>query len=232
MDEATLVQIALFYGVLLTSLVVHEASHALFAYWGGDNTAYLGGQVSLNPVPHIRREPFGTVILPLGMLILSGGAWCMGYAHAPIDARWAERNPKKAALVSAAGPLSNMLLVAIAFFTIKGMIWGGLADPFPVSGSDGAYAQPIDSDDRATFAILRIASVFLVLNIVLAVLNLIPFPPLDGAGIVEGLKPNPMRRFYNSIRTQPILLLVGMIVLFKTLPSLFWPVVDVVVGWI
>ena len=74
---------ALFYGVLLISLVVHEAAHAVTALWGGDRTAYLGGQVTLNPIPHIRREPFGTVLLPIGLLFISNGTWCMGSPTPP-----------------------------------------------------------------------------------------------------------------------------------------------------
>jgi Zn-dependent protease len=71
--DPVVTQSVLLYVVLLVSLVVHEASHALVALLGGDRTAYLGGQVTLNPVPHIQREPVGTVLLPILVLAASGG---------------------------------------------------------------------------------------------------------------------------------------------------------------
>ena len=85
-----------------------RAKRVIFvAMRGGDRTAYLGGQVTLNPLPHIQREPFGMVILPLLMLFMSKGTMCMGYASTPIDPIWAYHHPRKAAVMSSAGPLSN-----------------------------------------------------------------------------------------------------------------------------
>ncbi len=98
------------YIPFVISLTFHEAAHALAARLGGDNTAYLGGQVTLNPVPHMRREPFGTIVLPLLLLISTGGRQVMGWASAPIDPLWAMRHPRRAAVVSFAGPLANLLL--------------------------------------------------------------------------------------------------------------------------
>ena len=132
-------RILLFYVILLVSLVVHEAAHALFAYLGGDRTAYVGGQVTLNPAPHIRREPLGTVILPLAMLIMSKGTMCMGFAHAPFDPVWAYRHPKRAALMAAAGPISNLLLAALAFSALQVLIMTGAAET--IDGSYGAGAR-------------------------------------------------------------------------------------------
>lgn len=102
------------YTVLVVSLVFHEAAHAWLAYLGGDNTAYHGGQVTLNPIPHMQRSPFGTVLLPLGMLIMSGGTMCAGFASAPYDPIWAARHPRRAALMALGGPAANALLALIA----------------------------------------------------------------------------------------------------------------------
>ena len=77
----------IWYVALLFSLTLHEASHAWAAMKGGDRTAYHGGQVSLDPMPHIRREPFGTVVVPLLSFALSG--WMIGWASTPYDPRWA-----------------------------------------------------------------------------------------------------------------------------------------------
>lgn len=171
---------------LIISLTVHEAAHAWFALLGGDPTAYHGGQVTLNPIPHMQREPFGMVLLPLAMLLLTGGRSCFGYAHAPIDPYWAARHPKKAALMSAAGPLANLLLVAIA--------WGVMF----VIGRPESVSQE---------KIYLIARGFYFLNLILAIFNLIPFPPLDGAGIVRGLAPATGRTF-DKILSVPFLPLV------------------------
>jgi len=198
--------VILLFVTLIISLTVHEAAHALFALLGGDRTAYHAGQVTLNPLPHMRREPFGMVALPLLSLFLSHGSMCFGFAHAPIDARWAYHNPKKAALMSAAGPLSNLLLAAIAF----AILW--------------LIGRP---ESGTTEAIRRIASVFLLLNLLLAIFNVIPLPPLDGAGIVTGLAPG-LRGLYDTIQRLPYSGIVTMVLLIYVLPYLFWPVFDAV----
>ena len=98
----------------------------------------------------MQREPFGMVALPILMLVVSGGKWCFGYAHAPIDPVWAYRHPKKAALMSAAGPLANLLLATIMFIVLY------------------SIARP---DGDTMIAIRKIAGVFLFLNLVLFVFN-------------------------------------------------------------
>jgi Zn-dependent protease len=85
----------------LFSTTVHEAMHALVAWKGGDPTAYHGGQVSLSPIPHIKREPIGMLVVPLITTFTMG--WTMGWASAPYDPVWAERHPRRAALMAAAG---------------------------------------------------------------------------------------------------------------------------------
>lgn len=218
----------LFYVTLLISLVVHEAAHALFALWGGDRTAYAGGQVTLNPMPHIQREPFGTVVLPILMLAISGGQWCFGYATTPIDPHWAHRHPRRAALMSAAGPLANLLLAALAFGVLHLLIATGLADPF---SGNGSLVSPVD-DSATVFAVARIATVFLLLNLILAIFNLLPWPPLDGAGVLEGLAPRRLQPFFGFIRSQPMLVILGMVAIWQILPALYGPVMQLVMDWI
>src|SRR5262245_24685656 len=105
MTEATIL-----FVVLIVSLTVHEAAHALVAMLSGDLTAYRGGQVTLNPLPHMQREPYGMVVLPLLSIFLSNGTSTIGFASAPVDAVWAYHHPRRSALVAAAGPLANVLL--------------------------------------------------------------------------------------------------------------------------
>ena len=101
-----------YFVVFLFSTTLHEAAHAWAALRGGDLTAYHGGQVSLDPRPHIKREPFGMVVLPLVSALATG--WPMGYASAPYDPDWARRYPRRAALMALAGPGANLLLVILA----------------------------------------------------------------------------------------------------------------------
>src|SRR5436190_7365182 len=96
------------YVVFLYSTVCHEAAHAWVAHKLGDSTAYHGGQVSLDPIPHIRREPLGMVVVPLLGLFINGSL--LGWASAPLDPLWAAKHPRRSALVALAGPASNFLL--------------------------------------------------------------------------------------------------------------------------
>jgi Zn-dependent protease len=199
----------LWFVTLIISLTVHEAAHALFAKLGGDPTAYRLGQVTLNPLPHMQREPFGMVVFPLVSLLLSGGQSCIGFASTPIDPIWAYHHPRKAALMSAAGPLANLLLAAIAFTVLA---LGNASSDTGVS-------------------IARIALVFLALNLLLFVFNLIPLPPLDGAGVVEGLAPG-TRGAFEYMRRQPFVPLITLLVAIKIVPLVFDPLFRTVLGWL
>jgi len=112
--------------VFIFSTTLHEAGHAFAAYKLGDPTAYEGGQVSLNPIPHIRREPVGMVLVPLISFALNG--WMMGWASAPYNPDWAHRYPKRAALMAAAGPAANLLLVLVSGLAIRAGIAAGVFD--------------------------------------------------------------------------------------------------------
>ena len=224
-------QIVLLYVVLIVSLVVHEASHATVALLGGDRTAYEGGQVTLNPIPHIRREPFGTVILPLLVLFMSKGTMILGYAHAPFDPRWAYRHPKRAALMSIAGPASNFLICALAFVGLKALVAAGMADPYGRSHEAMMFVTPI-GDSGLLYAAIKILSAFLFLNLLLGIFNLFPWPPLDGSGVVAGFGPRAAASFYDYVRTQPLLMLIGIVAVWQMLPAVFGPAFDAVYNWI
>src|SRR5215213_6014699 len=113
----------IWFVAFLFSTTVHEAMHALVAWKGGDPTAYHGGQVSLSPIPHIRREPIGMLVVPLITAMTQG--WAMGWASAPYDPYWASRHPRRAALMAAAGPAGNLAIALVAFTILKaGLISG------------------------------------------------------------------------------------------------------------
>ena len=222
----------LLYGVFVISTVFHEAAHAVVAYLGGDRTAYLGGQVSLNPVPHIRREPFGMVLLPLASLMLSRGTGFIGFASTPLDQLWAARHPKRAALMAAAGPITNLLIAALAFALLKILIETGHARP----GSRALdMAVPTDGvDNNAMFALCRMASAFVYMNLFLALLNLLPMPPLDGGAVLEGLLPREAANALALVRSQPILaiLLLYFLWTYVISPHVFRPLLITVMGWL
>jgi Zn-dependent protease len=203
-------EMVLSFVTLIVSLTVHEAAHAWLAKLGGDPTAYEAGQVTLNPLPHMRREPFGMVGLPLITLMISRGAWCFGYAHAPYDPYWAARHPRRAALMSFAGPSANVALAAVAF----AVLW---------------YIDVPSGDTEA--AVRTIATKFLLLNLFLALFNLIPLPPLDGAGVVRGLVPA-TGRFYDAILAIPYAPLVVIVLLSNYIGELFLPVYFTVDRWL
>ena len=161
MDADFLLLGVTWYVVFLLSTTCHEAAHALAAKIGGDLTAFHGGQVSLDPVPHIRREPFGMVVFPL--ISYAVGGWMMGWASAPYDPLWARRYPKRAALMSLAGPAANFSLVLIA-----AILW-----------NLGA-AMGLFSNEQQSGGVVEFLWVLFRLNILLGVFNLIPIPPLDG----------------------------------------------------
>lgn len=201
----------LVFGALIVSLTVHEAMHAWVAMRGGDLTAYRTGQVTLNPLPHIQREPFGMLVLPLVSLLATNGTSCLGFANAPFDPYWAARHPRRAALMSAAGPLGNVLLAAVAF----GVLW--------LTGLPWSYetAAPLQ----------RMAFVFLFLNVLLALFNLVPLPPLDGAGIVRGLVPA-SGRLFDALQSIPYFALVVFLLASRYLGMVVDPVIQTLLGWL
>jgi Zn-dependent protease len=167
------------YVVFLLSTTCHEAAHSLVAKMGGDTTALEGGQVSLNPLPHIKREPFGMVIIPL--IGIATGTGLIGWASAPYNAAWAQEHPKKAARMSLAGPAANFAIAIIAGILMRiGLAMGSFV-PVPASFSQiVAPAQPGGIGE----GIATVLSIFFSLNILLGFFNLIPFPPLDGFGVL------------------------------------------------
>lgn len=175
----TLVLGLTWYIAFLLSTTCHEAAHALAAKHGGDLTAFHGGQVSLDPIPHIRREPFGMVVFPILTYVFGG--WMMGWASAPYDPLWAQQHPRRAAWMSLAGPGANFMLMILAALAIHMGIGAGFFT-HPDSANFAhvtVAAMPGAAEGVATFL-----SVLFSLNLLLGVFNLLPVPPLDGFGAI------------------------------------------------
>ena len=172
----------------LIAITFHEASHGYVAHLLGDDTAWLQGRVSFNPFVHI--DPFGTVLLP-GMLLLLHAPFLFGYAKpVPVNFRALRRPRLDTILVAAAGPGMNLLLAAIAAlgFHIVGYV--------PAPGGQWLIAN------------LKNA---LLLNVILAIFNLLPIPPLDGGRILLGVLPGALARPLSRAEPYGLLILIGVL---------------------
>ena len=184
------VEVFIIFLVLLFSLTVHEAAHALTADRLGDPTARLLGRVSLNPAVHI--DPIGTIVFPLIAIITSLPV--LGWAKpVPVNVtRLRGHWKRKYMLIAAAGPASNLVLAVIASI---------LLHVIPVSGRLAEAALgPLG-------AVLREA---VYLNVLLAVFNMVPVPPLDGGNVLAGLLRGPAADMYDRLRPYGFIILYGL----------------------
>lgn len=204
--------------IFILSATIHEAAHAWAAARGGDLTAYAGGQVSLDPLPHIKREPWGMVVIPLISAFLVG--WPFGYASTPFDPLWAHNHPRKAAWMAAAGPVANFLVVLVCAIVIKlGILGGVFSEPYSVN-----FRHIVDSNYGGAWTALSIfISMSFTLNLILLILNLIPLPPLDGSNIISLFMHEASARTYRSVISNPIFGFIGLL--------LVWQVISPIIDW-
>ncbi len=183
-----LYQISIWAIPALIAITFHEASHGYVAHLLGDDTAWRLGRVSFNPLVHI--DPFGTVLLPLILLLLRS-PFLFGYAKpVPVNFR-ALRHPRAGTiLVAAAGPGMNLLLATIAALGFHIVAY------VPASGAQWLAAN------------LKNA---LLLNVVLAIFNLLPIPPLDGGRILVGILPGVFARWVSRLEPYGMLILIGLL---------------------
>lgn len=210
---------ALWYAVFLGSTVCHEAGHAWAALRLGDDTAHRGGQVSLNPIPHIKREPIGMVVLPLISWYAAG--WMMGWASAPYNAEWARNFPRRAGLMAIAGPAANLILIGLAALLIRvGIEWHVFLSPYSLSMTRVA----VSVDGGMWEIAAKLLSITFSLNLLLFVFNLLPIPPLDGSSVpLLALPENAARRYFDALRS-PVLQLIGFFVVFRGFGYIFPPI--------
>ncbi len=175
----------LWYVAFLFSTTCHEAAHALVAKMGGDDTAALGGQVSLNPVPHMRREPWGMILIPILSFLVSRSM--IGWASAPFDPLWERRHPRRSAWMALAGPAANFTLMLLAVIGLHAGTYFGWLHTDPDTGRR----------DLPTVILL----IFFSLNLLLGTFNLIPVPPLDGStGIMVFMSETRAQRYLDWLR--------------------------------
>jgi Zn-dependent protease len=225
----TIQGLLVWYLVFLFSTTFHEFSHAFLAYKGGDLTAYETGHVTLDPMPHIRRSPLGMVFVPIISYLQLG--WMVGFASVPFNSEWGKQNPRRQALMSLAGPMANLFLAAVALAAMRGLLaahvfqyaaQGGNAHYVEVAGGSGA---------RSPLSALAFAlGVMLKLNVVLFLFNLIPIPPLDGAGVLSGLFPQQFGSLYARMRQMPAFEFLGLLIAWRVFPYLAAPAFQAVLG--
>ncbi|MCP9629600.1 site-2 protease family protein [Rhodopseudomonas palustris] len=175
---------------LLIAITFHEAAHAYAARMCGDDTAWMLGRVTLNPIKHI--DPFGTVLLPL-LLLAMQSPFLFGYAKpVPVNFRGLRHPRRDMILVAAAGPAINIALALIAAL--------GLRLIGDVSGAAGEW-------------LLRNLANALLINVVLAIFNLIPIPPLDGGRIAVGALPRVLAQPLARLEPYGMLILIGLVFL-------------------
>lgn len=190
---------------LIIAITFHEAAHAFVAHRLGDNTAYDLGRVSFNPFKHI--DPFGTVLLP-GILLLSHAPFLFGYAK-PVPVNFRNlRNPRLGMVwVALAGPATNIalgLLAALAF-----------------------HALPLVPPDYAKWVADNLKNA-LIVNVVLAVFNMLPIPPLDGGRVAVGLLPNVLAYPLSRLEPYGMLILIAILIVLPLAGSQFGLNLDVI----
>ncbi len=232
MNHLQLEGLLFWFPAFVLSTTFHEAAHAWVALRGGDPTAYRGGQVTLSPLPHIRREPIGMLLLPLITAMANG--WAIGWASAPFDPEWAARHPKRAALMAGAGPAANLVLALAALLIIKLGLVVGLFEHAPAGFHFWAElvvpALAHGGSEWVAFA-ARALSVMLSINVLLAVFNLVPLPPLDGSSLIDIVLPPRMAGMMR--RLGPVGSVLGLVLAWRVFPLLIPPiqhVVEVLVG--
>jgi Zn-dependent protease len=191
---------------VLIAIVFHELSHGLVANKLGDPTAKMMGRLTLNPIAHI--DPFGTILMPLMLLIFTNGQFVFGYAKpVPINPM-NFRNPRRdMAISAAAGPVTNILLAIVSLIILK-FIFVPLSLVLPESVGASVMTP-----------LIMIVQASVVMNVVLASFNMIPIPPLDGGRVLTGLLPYKQAASFSKI--EPFGFIIVLVLIATGIANIF-----------
>ena len=207
------------YVTLLVSITFHEAAHAFAAVKLGDKTAYHHGLVTLDPISHIKRSPFGMIIIPILSFVFSG--WMIGWASTPYDFDWAKHHRKKTAMMSLAGPAANLVLLFASAVVIKiGVGRGFFHIPQIITFTNITEA----ASSGLVRSVAVIVSIFFSLNLVLLVFNMIPLPPLDGSNILLFFLSDRSADRYEALLHQPVNMMIGLVIAWNIFGDLLGPI--------
>jgi len=198
--SALLIQIAIIAVPIIIAITFHEAAHGFVAKHCGDDTAYRLGRVTFNPIRHI--DPIGTIILPAALYLTTG--FMFGYAKpVPVNFRRLRQPRRDMILVAAAGPGINILLAVVSAILLH------LVPQYLAPNAGSLAMQVIGS----------ILVVSVTVNVILAVFNMLPLPPLDGGRVAVGLLPYPLSLYLSRLERYGMLILLGAIFLLPWIGS-------------
>ena len=190
MDIQNLIQTVLIYALpVLFAITVHEAAHGYAARHFGDNTAYMLGRITLNPIKHI--DPIGTILMPIMLYFATSGAFLFGYAK-PVPVNFGHlRNPKRDMVwVALAGPASNF---------VQAIVWAVVMITLVGTGMDERF-------------FLEMARAGVLVNLVMWAFNLFPVPPLDGGRILVGLLPWTQAQMVSRLEPYGFFIVMGLVI--------------------
>jgi Zn-dependent protease len=204
------VDTVVFFAAFIPSVILHEVSHGAVALAFGDDTAKRAGRLTLNPLPHI--DPFGTIILPALMLLVGFGA--IAYAKpVPVNVGRLRHPRNESLLVSLVGPAVNIVLAVAAALAYRAVV--------------GSTAIPLDSHGFPQQTVPKVLLILGFVNVILAVFNLIPIPPLDGSAVVERVLPRSWWPGYLRIRQFSLPLVLILVLLApQVLTRIFDPALN------
>lgn len=201
--------IIIWFVVFLLSLTVHECAHAWAAEQSGDPTGRYLGRITLNPIPHI--DIIGTIIFPL--IAITTGGWMFGWAKpVPFNPNNLRDRKMGEIMIALAGPMSNILLAVLCIILYKVFFGGSLLS----GGIAGGLDQPI----------AMMLQIGIYLNIILAVFNLIPVPPLDGSHVLRNLLPDSLAEMYAQVPVWAGFIAIFLLVRMGVTSALISPLVN------